>query len=265
MNFLYFLYVIAIIAQVSRECYSLSGNMNNKINKKLVEEVKQLSLKIQKLEKENEYQQKEIEVLRQKTNINFEHCKLQPDDICGPCLCRDDERVLKKYYCDCQNLQPKRDCLEHKQVGRKVDGVYKIHQNILKIIHVYCDQTTDDGGWTVFQRRTDGNVDFFRDWEHYKQGFGNLQNEHWLGNENLFTLTLQGLYPQGNELKIDMMNAKKIRKSVRYANFHINNAATKYTLHVNGYNGTLADAMKPLNRQKFSTFDSDNDNASAGS
>ena len=30
---------------------------------------------------------------------------------------------IKKYYCDCQNLQPKRDSLEHKQVGRKVDGV----------------------------------------------------------------------------------------------------------------------------------------------
>ena len=187
---------------------------------------------------------------------------MKPDNICGPCLCRDDERLLEKYYCDCQNLEAKRDCLEHKQVGVKVNGVYKIHQNILKIILVYCDQITDSGGWTVFQRRIEGSVDFFRDWEHYKQGFGNLQNEHWLGNENLFTLTLQGLYPRGNELRIDMMNAKKITKSVRYANFHITNAATKYTLHVNGYTGTLADALKYHNRHKFSTFDSDNDSLS---
>ena len=157
-------------------------------------------------------------------------------------------------------MQAKRDCLEHKQVGRKVNGVYKIHQNILKIIQVYCDQTTDGGGWTVFQRRIDGSVDFFRDWEHYKQGFGNLQNEFWLGNENIFTLTLQGVYPRDNELRIYMMNAKKIRKSVRYGNFHINNAATKYTLHVNGFTGSLNNAMKLNNRQKFSTFDSDNDN-----
>ena len=253
---------MVIIAQISKECYSLIDNTNNNTNKKLEEQVKQLSLKIQRLEKENEYQRKIIKVLHQKTSINFEHCKLHSDNICGPCLCRDDERVLKKYYCDCQNLQPKRDCLEHKQVGRKVDGVYKIHQNILKIIQVYCDQTTDAGGWTVFQRRTDGSVDFFRDWEHYKQGFGNLQNEHWLGNQNIFTLTLQGLYPRGNDLRIDMMNGKKIKKSVRYANFHITNAATKYTLHVNGYTGTLADSLGYNNRQKFSTFDSDNDSKS---
>ena len=252
MKFLHCLYVIVIIAKVSKECYSLSS-------KNLEELKKEISLEIQKLQKENQQLKKEINVLHQKTNINFEYCKLQPDDICGPCLCKDDTRLLKKYYCDCQNLQAKRDCLQHKQVGVKVNGVYKIHQNILKIIQVYCDQTTDGGGWTVFQRRIDGSVDFFRDWENYKQGFGNLQNEHWLGNENIFTLTLQGLYPRGNELRIDMMNAKKIQKSVRYANFHIANAATKYTLHVNGFNGTIDDALKYNNRQKFSTFDSDND------
>ena len=224
MKFLHCLYVIVIISKVSKQCYSLS-------TKNLEQLKKEISREIQKL-------QEEINMLHQKTNINFEYCKLQPDDICGPCLCKDDARVLKKYYCDCQNLQAKRDCLEHKQVGVKVNGVYKIHQNILKIIQVYCDQTTDGGGWTVFQRRIDGSVDFFRDWEHYKQGFGNLQNEFWLGNENIFTLTLQGLYPRGNELRIDMMNAKMKKKSVRYANFHITNAATKYILHVNGYTGT---------------------------
>ena len=160
-------------------------------------------------------------------------------------------------------MQAKRDCLEQKQVGVKVNGIYKIHQNILKIIQVYCDQTTDGGGWTVFQRRIDGSVDFFRDWENYKQGFGNLQNEFWLGNENIFTLTLQGLYPRGNELRIEMMNAKKVKKSVKYRNFHIANAATKYTLHVNGFTGTLTDALKLNDWQKFSTFDSDNDSSSS--
>ena len=262
MKLLNFFHVVVIITQAGKDSYSLSANINNGVTKMFEELEKRISLKMQKLQKEVEYLQKEINMLHQKTNINFEYCKLQPDDICGPCLCKDDAGVFKKYYCDCQNLQAKRDCLEHKQVGVKVNGVYKIHQNILKIIQVYCDQTNNGGGWTVFQRRTDGSIDFFRDWEHYKQGFGNLQNEFWLGNENIFTLTLQGLYPRGNELRIDMMNAQKIKTSIKYANFHITNAATKYTLHVNGYTGTLADALKQHNRQKFSTFDSDNDSES---
>ena len=117
MNFLYSLYVLLII-KLSKEYFSLSCNINNNTNKKLDEQVKQLSRKIQKLEKENDYRQKEIKVLHQKTDIKFEHCKLQLDNICGPCLCRDDERLLKKYYCDCQNLQPKRDCLENKLVEK---------------------------------------------------------------------------------------------------------------------------------------------------
>lgn len=44
----------------------------------------------------------------------------------------------------------------------------------------------------VFQRRSDGSVDFYRDWESYRRGFGSLLGEFWLGNENLHALTSQG-------------------------------------------------------------------------
>ena len=121
-------------------------------------------------------------------------------------MCRDDGRLSNKYSCDCQNLQPKRDCLDFKLYGIKINGIYKVHQNILKIIQVFCDQTTDGGGWTLFQRRIDGSVNFFQDWDSYKNGFGQLQNEFWLGNENVFTMSLQGLCPRGNELRIDLIN-----------------------------------------------------------
>ena len=137
---------------------------------------KQISLEIQKMQKQNQYLQKEIPVLPQKINISFEHCKLQPDDICGPCLCSDDNKLLTKHYCNCQNSQPKRNCLQHKQVEIKVNELYKIHQNIRQTVKVFFqrDQSTDCGGCTVFQRRTDGSINFFCDWEQYKQGFGNL-------------------------------------------------------------------------------------------
>ena len=117
--------------------------------------------------------EKETILLKKQRNINSEYCQLLPDDICEPCVCRDDHGLKKKYYCGYQNLQPKRDCVEFNLYGIKTNGVYKIHQTILKITQVFCDQTTDNGGWTLFQR-ADGSVNFFRDWDDYKGGFGRL-------------------------------------------------------------------------------------------
>ena len=67
--------------------------------------------------------------------------------------------------------------------------MYWVYPDEEEPFQVLCDMTTDGGGWTTFQRRMDGSVDFYVDWESYKKGFGNLEGEFWLGNDYLHRLT----------------------------------------------------------------------------
>ena len=72
----------------------------------------------------------------------------------------------------------KRNCAEiYKSAGKPTDGVNTIKPDELPAFDVFCDQTTDGGGWTVFQKRLNGSVDFYRYWNDYKRGFGDLNSE----------------------------------------------------------------------------------------
>ena len=53
-----------------------------------------------------------------------------------------------------------------------------------------CDMETDGGGWIVIQRRVaQGTVNFYRNWEDYENGFGDLDTEFWIGLGNIYELT----------------------------------------------------------------------------
>ena len=78
--------------------------------------------------------------------------------------------------------------------------MYKIDPDGSGEFEVYCDQKTAGGGWTVFQKRLDGSVDFFRYWDDYKRGFGNRSGEFWLGLGKLHRLTSSS----SNKLRVDL-------------------------------------------------------------
>ncbi|GFR78482.1 angiopoietin-4 [Elysia marginata] len=54
---------------------------------------------------------------------------------------------------------------------------------------IRCDAQTDGGGWIVIQRRTNADVDFNKAWNEYRNGFGDLSGNFWLGNDAISKLT----------------------------------------------------------------------------
>ena len=57
----------------------------------------------------------------------------------------------------------------------------------------------------MFQRRLDGSVDFYRLWNDYKHGFGDLCGEFWLGLDKIHRLT-SGV---NNVLRVDLGDLKE--------------------------------------------------------
>ena len=113
--------------------------------------------------------------------------------------------------------------------------------------------------YIVFQRRRDGSEDFYRGWDDYVDGFGDLKREFWMGLEKLHCLT--SVAPR-TELKIDLADFEGNYKYVNYLFFSVGNSGTNYTLNIAGYTGTAGNDMigsHSLNGMPFSTKDRDND------
>ena len=87
----------------------------------------------------------------------------------------------------------------------------------------------------VFQRRQDGSVDFYRDWAEYKTGFGDVNGEFWLGNDNIHLLTKR----HDQKLKIELTYNGEV-KYADYSTFWIENEAQKYRLTELGFSGSSA-------------------------
>ena len=125
--------------------------------------------------------------------------------------------------------------------GFNSSGVYNINPDGGKPMQVLCDMATDGGGWTVFQKRLDGSVNFYLDWASYKIGFGNLSGEFWLGNDNLHRLTAT----EDMMLRVDLEDFDGNITYAEYKTFKVADAGDKYRLLIGGYNGTAGDSMSP--------------------
>ncbi|XP_062583097.1 fibrinogen C domain-containing protein 1-B-like [Saccostrea cucullata] len=152
------------------------------------------------------------------------------------------------------------DVLEQNQSLKGKDGVYEIFINA-DITSVFCDMTTDGGGWSVIQKRIDGSTDFYRTWQEYRKGFGDPKNNYWIGNDVIHALTKD----QDQELRVDLQRFNGDTAYAKFSTFYIGNEADKYRLTVSGYTGTAGDSLTyDHNGMKFSTKDQNNDKMSYG-
>ncbi|XP_056125482.1 angiopoietin-related protein 7 [Rhinichthys klamathensis goyatoka] len=148
------------------------------------------------------------------------------------------------------------DCASIYYNGVRRSGIYTVVPSLGAMpVEVYCDMDTESGGWTVIQRRQDGSVNFDRSWKEYKEGFGDLHTEYWLGNEHIHDLTSQGDYM----LRIDLEDWSGKHKHAVYQKFSVEDEATQYRVHVTGFSGTVEDSFSWYHdKQAFSTPDTGN-------
>ncbi|KAJ8306783.1 hypothetical protein KUTeg_015663 [Tegillarca granosa] len=192
-------------------------------------------------------------------------------------FCQQNNQPVQDMECVCINKQSKRmtvqmqitetssceetthndlrpvDCKEVYDNGNRSNGVYKIYpEGNIHGYYVYCDMTTDGGGWTVIQKRFNGGIDFYRTWAEYRNGFGDINGEYWLGNAKIHELTLQS----NQVLRIDMMDDSGTWKYATYIEFSIGGNSTGYNLSVGTFNGNAGDSLRPHhNGYEFRTKD----------
>ena len=113
------------------------------------------------------------------------------------------------------------------------DGVYSINPDGLGSFKVWCDMNTDGDGWTLFQRRQDAGVNFYRGWQEYKNGFGDLDGNFWLGLDKIHRLTKSGQ----NVLRVDLMDWYYSKRYAKYGSFSVASESDSYELGVGTYAG----------------------------
>ena len=135
--------------------------------------------------------------------------------------------------------------------------VYKMSIGTFATANVYCNMTTDNGGWIVIQRnRINSQLSFYKNWREYEEGFGDLNKDFWAGLELMHTLTQRGQW----EMRVDYQNNDKTWSYLHYNQFSVGSASEEYPLTVGGFTGVGTDRFARYNGMKFSTPDNDNDN-----
>ena len=85
----------------------------------------------------------------------------------------------------------------------------------------------------MFQKRLNGSVDFYRCWNDYKHGFGDLKSEFWLGLDKIHRLTSDN----NSMLRVDLEDFEGNTRYAEYNMFGVMSEKDKYKLLLGSYSG----------------------------
>jgi len=90
--------------------------------------------------------------------------------------------------------------------------------------------------------RQDGSVHFYRGWDDYKAGFGQLSAEFWLGNDKIHRLTAS----RSSSLRVELEDWNGGKAYAKYGKFNIGDEQAQYRLEVGSYSGTTSSPGVPF-------------------
>ncbi|XP_054756835.2 MAM and LDL-receptor class A domain-containing protein 1-like [Lytechinus pictus] len=144
------------------------------------------------------------------------------------------------------------DCNDLYVSGHTESGMYTIRPaDDDQSLRAYCDMVSDEGGWMIFQRRTNGKTSFSKTWSDYENGFGALTGEHWIGLKILTRILAQRPY----ELRIELEYANGTMYVADYPGFSVSNRSTGYRLNIDELEGSSDDPLAYHNGKSFVTPD----------
>ena len=111
-------------------------------------------------------------------------------------------------------------------------GLYAVNIGDDYLHPIECDMTTRNGGWTVVERRKNGDVSFDVEWDEFKWGFGDFNSEYYYGNENWHLLTTEDVK---HELYLILETASGVETEVSYDDVSIGPESDRYRLALGTY------------------------------
>ncbi|KAJ8012267.1 hypothetical protein DPEC_G00066900 [Dallia pectoralis] len=200
-----------------------------------------------------------VSVPRFTNEIQRDHVRTFPRDRgsrAGPAPTGSTMELKKAQQGNFSTEGPYRDCLQAQEAGHVTSGMYLLKPDEAEgPMQVWCEQGLDNGGWTVIQSRRDGSVNFFRNWDAYKNGFGNIDGEHWLGLLGIYNIGKQRDY----RLLVELEDWVGKKVYAEYSSFHLEPEREGYRLRLGTYQGNAGDSLSSNNGKQFTTLDRDKD------